>query len=672
MTLSMKQSLLLAALLLTIPCATTAADAPADDLVLRNGRVELTFAGGDTFLFKSYRSEGMEMLPERGSTTHPWRLTYRSAEGVNPTLLPRNGYYDGVERVDTLGAAALRFTWRVVLDGGPTRAVRMTVTLGADAELPAWRLDADLPDGWVITEAEFPRIAVARPRDAKGILPVGYGTEYTLGASGQLQARYPSCTGTMQLVMMHHAGGTAYFAAEDAEGCGKLLSMVSEGDAVVFVQQTTASYAWSEGGRFVLPWPSVLGFTREGWQAAALRWYRPFTFETAWGRRTLRERPIVEWIRNADLWLRPGGAKPAALAALRKALAYYGPGVGLHWYYWHAHPFDTNYPDYFPAQEGFAEAVAEAQRLGAHVTPYINGRLWDPATESYRTLRGAEASCRKADGTLYTEVYSSKVPNTVTCPASPIWQQVLREQNRRILAELGTDGVYMDQIGCASSETCYAPNHPHAPGGGGWWPAAYRGLLEGMRRDIYTPELAMTTEENVECYIDLFDMMLIVNTSHSASVRMVPLFPLIYSDRCVYSGYTYIPWRFSDGSMRFITMKSLLWGSQLGWVDPELLMREENRLDAEFLKTLAAFRREQHDLFLGGRFLGEVIPGGDNPRREIPRYETTPVVLAAEWESLSGERAYIVVNMDGAAHDVSLPDGRQITVPALGALRMEK
>ena len=73
----------------------------------------------------------------------------------------------------------------------------------------------------------------------------------------------------------------------------------------------------------------------------------------------------------------------------------------------------------------------------------------------------------------------------------------------------------------------------------------------------------MTTEECAECYIDLFDMMLVVNSPHNASVRMVPLFPLIYSDRCIYSGYTYIPWRFDDGSLRFITMKSLLWGSQL-------------------------------------------------------------------------------------------------------------
>lgn len=670
MILAMRHMLLLAALL-GASTGAGAAESPAGKLTLKNDRVELVFSDGDTFRFESYRTEGTELLPAGGSVTHPWRLVYRGVNGENPNLIPRNGYYDGGERLDTLGGSALRFTWRVHLDGGPTRAVRMTVVLGTDSELPQWRLDADLPDGWVLTEAEFPRIAVARPREAKGILPVGYGTEYAIGSSGQLQARYPSCTGTMQLVLMHHAGGTAYFAAEDTEGCGKYLRMVSEGDALVFVQQVTTSYAWTADGRFTLPWPTVLGFSREGWQATALRWYRPFTFETRWGARTLAERSVAAWIREADLWLRPNGVKPEAREALRRALRYYGRGVGLHWYHWHAHPFDTNYPEYFPAQEGFAEAVAEARRLGARVTPYINGRLWDPATESYRTLHGAEASCRKADGTLYTEVYSSKVPNTVTCPSSPIWQGVLRDLNRRILTELKTDGVYMDQIGCASSESCYAANHPHAPGGGGWWPAAYRDVLEGMRRDLYNARQAMTTEECAECYIDLFDMMLVVNSPHNASVRMVPLFPLIYADRCIYSGYTYIPWRFDDGSLRFITMKSLLWGSQLGWVDPEMLMRPENRTDAEFLKRLSEFRRRQHDLFVGGRFLGEIVPEGENPRREIPRYETTPEVLAAEWESLSGDRALVVVNMGNAAREVTLPGGRRITAPALDALRID-
>lgn len=643
-----------------------------DDWSLKNNHVELTFSRGKDFLFRSYRSQGVEMLPAGGSATHPWRLVYRGPNGENPNLMPRWGYYEGGELREGADASTLVFTWRMVLDAGPARPVRMFVTLGCDSELPEWRIEAEVPSGWVITEAEFPRIAVNRPQGAKGILPVGYGTEYTIGEGGQLQSRYPSCTGTMQLVLMHHRNGTAYFAAQDKGGSGKLLRMVSEGPALVFVQQTTASYGWTQEGRFALPWPTVLGFSRDDWQQTALKWYRPFTFETPWGARTIAERPIAEWIRNADMWLRPADAKPSTMEAVRKALKYYGKGVGLHWYYWHRHPFDTNYPDYFPEQPGFREMIGEAQRLGGYVTPYINGRLWDPATESYRKLHGAEASCRKADGTLYTEVYSSKVLNTVTCPASEIWQNVLRDLNRRILGELGTDGVYMDQIGCASSEPCYAANHGHAPGGGDWWPAAYRTLLEGMRRDLYGKNQAMTTEENAECYIDLFDMMLVVNSPHNGSTRMVPLFPLIYSDRCIYSGYTYIPWRIDDGSLNFITLKSLLWGSQLGWVNPELLMRPGSQREARFLKNLADFRRGQHDLFLGGRFLGEVVPDGDNPEQTIPGYQTTPVVLAAEWESLSGRRVYLVANMSETDRAVTLPGGKQVTVKALGAVRVEK
>lgn len=642
------------------------------DLVLKNDNVELIFEGGTNFLFKEYRSGGENMLPDGGSATHPWQLTFLGPNGENPSLQPRFTFYDGGRFLEGAEEPSLVFTWRVLLGSGESSPVRMQVTLGRESELPEWRIDADLPEGWLITESEFPRIAVKRPEGAKGILPVGYGTEYTIGSTGQLQSRYPSCTGTMQLVLMHHTGGTAYFAAKDKGGSSKMLRMVSEGGSLVFVQQVVASYGWTQKGHFALPWQAVLGFSREGWEATAIKWYRPFTFETQWGAKTLAERQIAAWVKNADMWLRPGDATPEMMEYVRQAMRYYGKGVGLHWYYWHNHPHYVKYPEYFPEKSGFREMIAETQKLGGFVTPYINGRLWDPATESYLTMNGAEASCRKPDGTLYTEVYSSKVLNTVTCPASDIWQNILTDLNRTLLNDLSVDGVYMDQIGCASSEPCYASNHGHSPGGGNWWPEAYRSLLESMRAGMYGPDNAMTTEENAECYMDLFDMMLVVNSPHNVYTKMIPLFPLIYADRCIYSGYTYIPWRLNDGSMNFITMKSLLWGSQLGWVNPELLMNPTNRREAAFLKTLADFRKKQHDLFLGGRFMGEFIPGGDNPTQVIPNYETTPVVMAAEWESTSGKRAWIVVNMSDADRSVMLPDGQQVAVKAFDANRFKK
>ena len=258
----------------------------------------------------------------------------------------------------------------------------------------------------------------------------------------------------------------------------------------------------------------------------------------------------------------------------------------------------------------------------------------------------------------------------MTCPSSPIWQNVQYDLNRRILSELGTDGIYIDQIGCAASEPCYAEHHSHPKGGGSWWPEAYREMLTKIRTELYDSKHIMTTEECVECYIDLFDMMLVVNSPHSPGIKMVPLFPVLYSDRCIYSGFTYVPWKLNDGSFNYITMKSLLWGSQLGWVSPELLMRDENRVEQEFLKTLAEFRKGQHDLVLGGRFIREFAPAGDNPVVDIPNYQKTNVVMGAEWVSVKGRRAYMLVNMSAEDHTVELPDGQTLTVKAYSAQRV--
>jgi hypothetical protein len=643
-----------------------------ENFVLKNKSVELVFANGKDFLFKEFRMDGINILSSAGSTTFPWQLIYRGPNGENPTLQPKWGEYKGGEIQKDKDAYTLIFTWQMVINAGPTCPVRMLVTLGKDAELPEWRIEAEIPDEWVITESEFPRIAVNRPTGAKAILPVAFGTEYAIGIEGQLQSRYPSATGTMQLVLMYHKGGTVYLSAQDKGGSGKIFRMKSEGDNLVFIQNVTTSYGWTQNKKFTLPWPTVMGFTKEGWQDAVERWYRPFTFETLWGAKTITERSIAEWIKKADLWLRPMHVNVETIEAVRKAMKYFGKDVGLHWYYWHQHLMDTKYPEYLPAKEGFAEMVKETRELGGYVTPYINGRLWDPATEMYKTHNGKDASCRKPDGTLYTEVYSSKVLNTVTCPSSYIWRDILKSLNQQILTELKTDGVYLDQIGCANSEPCYATNHGHAPGGGDWWHFAYRSLLNEMRTNLYKENQAMTTEENAECYIDLFDMMLIVNSPHNKYTKMVPLFPIIYSDRCIYSGYTYIPWQITDGSLNFITMRSLLWGSQLGWAEPDILMRPESKREAKFLKNLTNFRRQHHDLFLGGRFLKEIIPTGDNPTQDIPNYETTPVILAAEWVSLSGGHAYLVANMSEQDHTVTLPNQKQVNIKALEAIRIPK
>ena len=170
--------------------------------------------------------------------------------------------------------------------------------------------------------------------------------------------------------------------------------------------------------------------------------------------------------------------------------------------------------------------------------------------------------------------------------------------------------------------------------------------------------------------MDLFDMMLVVNSPHNPKTHMIPLFPVVYSDRCVYSGFTYVPWKLNDGSFNYITMKSLLWGSQLGWVSPELLMRDGNKNEQVFLKNLAEFRKKNHDIFFGGNFMDEFAPQGDNPVVDIPNYQKTNVVMGAEWKSVKGKTAYVLANMSTQNRVVLAPDGKNVTVPALGAVRV--
>ncbi len=640
------------------------------DLILQNDNVRLVFADSTSFLMKDFCVRKHHLLPSNGSNAHPWQLTYRGHIGENPVLLPKHGNYKGASVQKDKMSASITFTWDMLLTD-TVFPINMIITLKHDAELPEWQIKAALPKDWVITNLEYPRITFRRPDNAKVILPFGYGVEYELGAQSSLQSRYPSCTGTMQFILVHNNRETLYYATQDKEASDKRFKINGQGNNMTLCTEITASYGWTQNNIFTLPWSTVVGFCEEGWMNAAEKWYRPFTFTTEWGKKKIYERTnIADWIKNADLWLRPVGVDKKAVSDLDKALKYFGKGIGLHWYYWHHHPFDTKYPEYFPYKDDFAQIVKDVQEKGNFVTPYINGRLWDINTESYIRLNGKDASCRKPDGTLYTEIYGSKVLNTVTCPSSTIWQEVQTKLISKIFNEIKTSGVYIDQIGAAPGEPCYAKNHKHPLGGGSWWHYAYRDLIGEIRKEITNTNQAITTEENAECYIDMFDMMLIVNTPHSESQKMVPLFPLIYSDRAIYSGYTYIPWNIKQGVFKYMTMRSLLWGAQLGWIDPKSIMETNAHEEAEFLKNLTLFRRKNHDLFLGGKFLKEIIPQGDNPILDIAGYQVTNVVLAAEWLSIKGEKCYIVVNIDDAAHHIKLPNDEYMEIPGMSCLRV--
>lgn len=297
--------------------------------------------------------------------------------------------------------------------------------------------------------------------------------------------------------------------------------------------------------------------------------------------------------------------------------------------------------------------------------------MWDPAADSYTALNGASVSCRKADGTLYTEIYpTSKVLNTVTCPASSLWHEIIIGLADKIQNELHTNGVYIDQIAAAAPQPCFAKNHGHAAGGGDFWYKSYKALIDSIRGNHLRKDNIVFSEENSECYIPLFDMLLTVNTPH-ANCRIVPLFPTVYSDRVITCAYTYTPTAdVTKGEFRYQNMQCFLYGSQLGWVDPTLLMRDEAKTEATFLRTLMELRKKQHDIFIEGRYIREFVPGGDNPQIDVPTFGKNHVVMGSEWQSKDGQRVWYVVNMDTQVHEVILPSGKSLKMKPLSGKRI--
>ncbi|WP_290541004.1 DUF6259 domain-containing protein [Alistipes sp.] len=636
----------------------------ADGLyTLSNAAVEAVFSGKDFFDIRKLVLGGKSVVHE-GMNRTPWILIYKGVQGENPELKPEHAVYKGVQVREEPGAKTLVFTWELTLDYSSAKyPVRMSVTLPDEGELLAWDLEADLPEKWLVTDLKFPRLVVGRPAGARVITTEGWGVERKLEI-GTFQARYPSHASSMQFILVHNPEGAFYYGTEDRRGCGKTYSAECSPSTVTFSNAIPASAGWISRGTFRLPWRSLTGFNPRGWEDAVVRWYRPFTFTTEWGSKPLAVRAIPQWCYDADAWVRARHVTDATLDAVLRAAEFFGPGLGVHWYFWHNHPYDTHYPDYLPAQSRFAEMVHQTQQAGARVTPYINGRLWDPAAGSYRRDRGFEASCRKPDGSLYTEIYpTSRVLNTVTCPSTDIWHRKIIGLIDSLQQGIGVDGIYIDQIAAAAPEPCWNPRHGHPLGGGDFWYDGYRRLIGKIRAGHLSEGRILTSEENAECYIDLFDMLLVVNTPHEAERCVIrPVFPMVYSDRAVMSAFTYTPTRVEKmgaGDFRYELAKALLWGAQIGWVDPVLLMDKRVEREARFMRNLMQFRRGVHDVVYGGLFLRELTPSGDNPEVEIPGFGRDTRVLAAEWRKPDGSRVYLVVNMDDVRHRVSLPGVEQ-------------
>jgi hypothetical protein len=386
-----------------------------------------------------------------------------------------------------------------------------------------------------------------------------------------------------------------------------------------------------------------------------------------------------------------------------------GLKVALDWYWWHGVPYDTYYPNFWPPREpihSFTNGIARIHAAGGYVQPYTNGMLWDcddaqwaeGGDDSTIVLRGGKVKC-----TMFNPY--TKQRQAWTCGEAPKFQERMRMLERTIRAT-GMDGVYMDMIGHAAHGCCYNPRHRHPKGGGRHMVDGYRAYVGKVRAD--NPGFYLSTEEQGEAYLDLFESFIFVHSSAERfGVRheLVPAFQAVYHGAVVLFGsYATIddqpPWdeRWGENPYGVETTewekkypdqfavevaRGVAWGQQ-PTVHKFLLEHATSprfAYDYAFMKDTARFYHDNSDLLFDGEMRA---PG----RLECPTQrvvflrrssytkpdqvkeavqDALPTVFHSVWRSKGGRMAAVLVNWSRKEQTYNLdsPDVKSSgTIPA--------
>lgn len=551
-----------------------------------------------------------------------------------------------------------------------------------------WSLSAtDRGGQWAVRQVEFPKLDLADPgEDSCLFYPNGPGVvaRDAWVEPFHFQGRYPGGWVTMPFFAAYRwlnkqmegwqpgfflPNGSyrgLYVAMHDPCASTKEMQLTGDLDWGTISASFThpAEDMHKPGNKFELSGRAVWRLLKGDWYDAA-RIYRDWAVKEArWypdlGPDGRKDTPL--WMKELPVWALTGGPPSACVDQVKAFAKYLGVPVGFHWYNWHEIPFDNDYPHYFPTRKGFREGVKALQEAGVYVMPYINGRLWDThdkgaeVGEFERIAR--PAATKNEQGEPYTETYGSKekdgspVRLAVMCPKTALWQDKVREIVLWLMKEEGVNGVYIDQIAAAVPKLCFDKSHGHPLGGGHWWIDGYETMLTRIRKDM-PPGCMLTTECTAEPYARWVDGLLSWDWQYDGQV---PAFSAVYGGALQLFGRAYGAGPTADLALRQKVGQQLVFGEQLGWLNPNILNRKES---AAFLRRAARLRWRFRRYFHAGEMARppelpnhwEKVKGDWQWRGE--RWVETLTVLTGAWRLPREKRlAVFFVNVTDKPQEV--------------------
>ena len=625
------------------------------------GGLRLAFAGAE----KGFAPIGLEtddgssprFLEMDANTAVPlWRAEFRSGTDAATAVKLSSQSAKGVIRQD---GDRIVMEWRGLSLGDGNGTADVTATVTAKDKAADWRIAIKTNSGkYGLWESEYPILGkVFDATKGSTLLPTGnWGGTLRHNVPCTYQGIYPTTGMPMQFFAFMKHGKGLYIGVHDSLAMHKFANLsLSQALSIRLPAEGMGEPGTGRDDLF----PVRMQFYDGDWWTAA-KIYREWASKQKWTSRgrTFNNPKFPSSLADVSYWMEIS-APPEAMEKYMIPLAEKaGFPIGVHWYGWNVHRFDTHYPNMLPARPNMAEATDRMRSHNIVVMPYINGRLWDTTIEEFKTA--LPWACKDEFGKPYMEVYSSsRIELATMCPYTAFFQKAIHDISFDLFNDKHINSLYLDQIGAARPRLCFDRSHGHPVGGGRYWTEAYRKLLSPLRKYVDEHGFSLTTENTAEPYMDSIDSFLAWNQREDTDV---PLLPAVYSGYTTYFSTPTKAFLDTELSLRTQHGRDFLWGDVIGW-NPEWILGKKHAADLEFDLMLAAHRYATRDFMAHGELIGDIRPVESVPLFNVtwfnrsPHEATMPAVQGTVWEAIDGRRcAYILNYMDSVqAFSFNLP-----------------
>ena len=630
------------------------------------GGLRLAFAdakGGFAVLgLEETEAKGIRFLERDEKSELPlWKAEFRAGTDEQSAVMLDSKSGTGTIRQD---GEKIVMEWKGLSLGDGAGSADVTATVSVKDRSSDWRIAIKTnSDKYGLWQSEYPILGkVFDATKGSTLLPTGnWGGTLRHNIPCSLNAIYPTTGMPVQFFAFMQHGKGLYIGIHDGLAMHKFANLsIAQALSIKLPAENMGEPGTGREDLFPV---RLQMYDGDWWTAAKL--YRAWASKQQWTSRgrTFNNPKFPKSLADVSFWTEIS-ATPEQMEKYMIPLAEKaGYPIGVHWYNWNIHRFDTHYPNMLPAKEHMAESTKRMREHNIVVMPYINGRIWDTTIDDFK--EALPWACKDEHGKPYMEVYStSKIELATMCPYTKFYQKVIYDISMNLFNEKHINSLYLDQIGAARPRLCFDKSHGHPMGSGRYWTAGYRELLKPLRKYVDEHGYSLTTENTSEPYMDSIDSYLAWNQREDTDV---PVLTAVYSGYTTYFSTPTKPTKDLGLALRTQHGRDFLWGDVVGW-NTQWILDAKYKEELDFDLMLGAHRYATREFMAHGELLGDLLPTESVPYYNVtwqnrsPHEATMPAVQGTIWEAMDGRRCVYILNYEDRVQSFSF----NLPVPAGG------